>query len=263
MKPFLLRHGYVLLFVFVWAEQMGLPIPAMPALLAMGALAGRFSLPVSLAVATGASLVSDLIWYELGRRRGHSVLNLLCRISLEPDSCVRRTERVFSAAGAYALLVSKFVPGLSTVAPPLAGILQMQRWRFVLCAGLGAALWAGTFLGVGYLFHHELERVAAPLARLGGRLVVLLAAALAAYIGFKYIQRERFLRRLRVARITPDELMRMINSGEDVLVIDLRHPVDFQAVGEKLPGAIHLPPEQLDHRHHEIPRDRDVVLYCT
>ncbi|MBI3695971.1 MAG: DedA family protein [Acidobacteria bacterium] len=204
MNPsFLLRHGYALLFAFVLAEQIGLPIPAMPVLLAMGALAERFSLPVSLALATVASLVSDLVWYELGRRRGRSVLNLLCRISLEPDTCVRRTEKLFSSSGAGALLLAKFVPGLSTVAPPLAGVLRMRMRRFVLYAGLGAALWAGTFLGGGYLFRSELERVAAPFARLGGWLVVLLVAGLAAYIGFKYIQRQRFLRGLRVARITP------------------------------------------------------------
>ena len=262
---FLERHGYAVLFAFVFVEQIGLPIPALPILLGMGALArtGRFSLSVALAVATGASLLSDLFWYELGRRRGHSVLHLLCRISLEPDSCVRRTEKMFSASGACALLLAKFVPGLSTMAPPLAGVVRMRLWRFLLCDGAGALLWAGSLMGVGYLFRSQLERIVAPALRLGGWLVALLVAGLVAYIAWKYIERRRFIRKLRIARITPQELMEKLEAGEDVVVVDLRHSIELEGNGVTLPGALHLLPEELDDRHHEIPRDRDVVLYCT
>ncbi len=262
---FLERHGYILLFGFVFVEQIGLPVPALPVLLAMGALTGtgRFSLGVALAVATSASLLSDLLWYEMGRRRGRSVLNLLCRISLEPDSCVRRTEHMFSATGASALLLAKFVPGLSTMATPLAGIVRMRLWRFILSDGLGAALWSGSFLTLGYLFRSQLERIAAPALRLGGWLVVLLAGGLAGYIGWKYIERRRFLRKLRIARITPQQLMEKLESGEAVVIVDLRHAIDLEGEGVMLPGALHMLPEELDRRHEEIPRDRDVVLYCT
>src|SRR6185295_16061425 len=122
---FLGRQGSIVLFLFVLAEQLGLPLPAVPVLLAMGALAerGRFSLAGALAIAVGASLLADLVWYALGRWRGARVLNLLCRISLEPDSCVRTTQNVLTARGARALLYAKFVPGLSTVAPPVAGLI--------------------------------------------------------------------------------------------------------------------------------------------
>ncbi|HYM13067.1 MAG TPA: VTT domain-containing protein [Bryobacterales bacterium] len=262
---FLDQHAYTIVFAFALAEQMGLPIPALPVLLAVGALAGlgKLSLGMALAAATTASLLSDSFWYELGRRRGHSVLRLLCRISLEPDSCVRRTEGVFAKTGACALIVAKFVPGLSTVAPPLAGVIGMEWWRFLLCAGAGGLLWAGVLLGAGFLFRTEIERVAAPALRMGSGLVVLAVAGLAAYVLWKWIERERFMRKLRVARIRPEELHRRLQSGEKVVIVDLRHSLDFEGESVKLPGAIHMLPEELEQRERDIPRDREVVLYCS
>src|SRR5262245_55858158 len=176
----------------------------MPLLLAAGALAGQhqMSLGGAVALAVLASLISDTIWYELGRIRGGRVLNFLCRISLEPDSCVRKTENLFVKQGARSLLVAKFVPGLNTVAPPLAGIFGMRRWRFMLFDGLGALLWAGGCALVGFVFSNQLELVAARAASLGGWALVILGGALAGYILWKYIQRQRFLHELRVARIT-------------------------------------------------------------
>jgi membrane protein DedA with SNARE-associated domain len=164
MLQFLIRNGYIVLFAWVFAEQIGLPLPAIPLLFAAGALAGtgKLNLLVALALAVCASLVGDLIWYEVGRRKGGSVLNFLCRISLEPDSCVRNTESAFARHGARSLLVAKFVPGLSTAAPPLAGIFQMRRGRFLLFDGLGALIWAGAFVGLGFLFSNQLERLVGP-----------------------------------------------------------------------------------------------------
>jgi membrane protein DedA with SNARE-associated domain len=262
---FLVRHGYAIVFAFVFAEQIGLPLPAIPILLAMGALAGagQLSYAAALLVAVLASLLSDLIWYQLGRRRGSSILNLLCRISLEPDSCVRRTEDVFARHGAGALLYAKFVPGLNTAAPPLAGLFRMRLSRFLGYGALGAVFWAGGFSGLGYLFSNQLERVAGSAAQMGGWLVVLLAAGLGGYIGWKYVERQRFIRKLRIARITPEELQRKIAAGENVVVVDLRHQLEFEAEAVTLPRALHIPPEELGRRHQEIPRNRDVVLYCT
>ncbi len=262
---FLVRYGYVVLFVWVLAEQVGLPIPAVPLLFAAGALggSGRLNFGLAIGVALLASLLSDVTWYEIGRRRGSRVLQLLCRISLEPDSCVRRTEEVFARHGARSLLVAKFIPGLSTAAPPLAGIFHMRLSRFLLFDGLGALIWAGAFAGLGYLFSDQLERIAAYALRLGGSLAVMLAGCLAGYIVWKYAQRLRFLRRLRIARITPQELRRKLDAGEDVVIVDLRHSLDFEADPSTIPGAVRLPPEEVERRHQEIPRDRDIVLYCT
>src|SRR5438093_6440671 len=159
---FVARHGYLVLFVWMAAEQLGLPIPAIPLLLAAGAMAGagRLNLGLLVLVSAVASLLADSLWYELGRRRGVKVLQFLCRVSLEPDSCVRRTEQVFHRYGVRSLLVSKFVPGLATVAPPLAGIFGMSSSQFLLVAGVGAIVYTGTFAGLGYLFSAQLEMMA-------------------------------------------------------------------------------------------------------
>src|SRR5437660_2237816 len=193
---FLLHHGYVLLLGWVFAEQMGLPIPSMPLLLAAGALAGtgHLNFLASLFYVIFAAVMADSIWYQLGRRKGIRILQFLCKISLEPDSCVRRTEGVFSKQGARSLLLAKFLPGLRTVAPPLAGIFHMRPRRFLLFDAAGSLLWSGTFLGLGFVFSGEIERVAEYLASLGGWLLVLLLAAFAAYLTKKFVARQRFLR---------------------------------------------------------------------
>ena len=262
---FILRHGYSVLFAWMAAEQLGVPLPAIPLLLAAGALAGsqRLSLSLILLVSVVASLLADTLWYELGRRRGVPVLNFLCRISLEPDSCVRKTEQMFGRYGVRSLVVAKFIPGLSTAAPPLAGIFGMRLPRFLLFAAVGALLYAGTFAGIGYLFSAQLETMAGMALRLGEWAVLLLGAALAAYVLTKFWQRQRFLRVLRVARITPEELKERLDRGEEIVIVDLRHALDVDSEPHHIPGALHLSPDDLDARHMEIPRDRDIVLYCT
>jgi len=262
---FLINHGYAVLFVWVLAEQVGAPVPAAPMLLAAGVLVGegflRFSLAFILAVA--ASLISDFLWYLIGRLKGGSVLSLLCKISLKPDSCVRRTSDLFYHHGARSLLLAKFIPGLSTIAPPLAGIFRMSLWRFFLYDGLGACLWVGLFVGLGYIFSGQIEEVAAYALKLGTSLTVLVFGSLAAYIIWKYIQRQKFLRHLRIARITPEELKRKFDAGEQVMVVDVRHPFEFAAEPQTIPGAFYFPLEDIDKEHSKIPRDEDVILYCN
>src|SRR5712692_10785632 len=262
---FLVHHGYLVLVGWVFLEQAGLPLPSIPLLLAAGALAGagKLNLPLALLLSVAAAVSADTIWYELGRRRGIRVLQLLCRISLEPDSCVRRTQGVFEKQGARSLLLAKFVPGLSTVATPLAGIFHMRLSRFLLFDALGALLWAGTFLGLGYVFSGQIERVAEHLASLGGWLVVLLLGALAAYIAYKFVARQRFLRELRISRITVDEIKENLDSGEELVIIDLRHSMDFEADPETIPGAFRMDSKELEEKNDRLPRDREVILYCT
>lgn len=259
------QYGYALLFVVVLAEQVGLPIPAVPVLLGVGALsgAGRMSALLAFAAALAASLPPDVVWYELGRRRGSRVLGVLCRISLEPDSCVRRTENLFLRRGRSALLIAKFVPGLSTVAPPLAGMVGIARWQFVLIDTAAAALWAGAWMGLGYAFSDALELAAAQAARVGHSLAAVVGTALAAYVLLKFWQRQRFLRSLRIARITPIELRRRLDDGDAVAIVDTRSPIDVDATPHTIPGARWIGAEDIDRRHDELPRDRDVVLYCS
>ena len=262
---FLIQHGYALLFAWVLIEQMGLPVPAVPLLLAAGALAGsgRINLALAVGLAITAVLLADMFWYYLGRYRGGRVLKLLCRISLEPDSCVRQTEDVFARHGAHSLLIAKFVPGLNTAAPTLAGIFRMGLARFMVFDGLGAFVWVATFTGLGFIFSNQLEQVADYALRWGGSLVVVLIGSLAAYILWKYIQRQRFLHRLRIARISPQELMDKLSAGDGIMVVDLRQALDIEAVPYRIPGALRMALNEVEQRHQEIPRDRDIVLYCS
>ena len=262
---FLVRHGYLLLLAWVFVEQSGIPIPTIPLLLAAGALAGihQLNLPASLLIVTFAAVAADSLWYQLGRRKGTAILQLLCKISIEPDSCVRRTEGLFSRHGARSLLFAKFLPGLSTVAPPLAGIFRLRPRLFLLFDASGAFLWALTFLGLGYAFSGQIERIAAEAATLGRGLVAILIGALAGYLAYKYISRRRFMRQLRIARITVEELKLKIDAGEDVAVVDLRHSVEFAAEPDIIPGAFHLDASALEANRDLLPRDREVVLYCT
>lgn len=261
----LLRHGYYVVFGWVLAEQIGLPIPAEPFLLAAGGVAGsgRLHLTWILLAAAVASLIADTVWYWIGRLAGMRVLGWLCRITLEPDSCVRRSERFFSGHGARSLVIAKFIPGLNTAAPPLAGVLRMPLPLFLAYSALGGLVWASAWVGVGFVFSAQLEVAAAYAARLGDGLMVVVVLTAGAYIGWKYIARQRFLRRIRIARITPEDLKAKLDGGESTLVVDVRERLDFHKDPFIIPGALHLVTEELEARHREIPRDRDVILYCT
>lgn len=263
--PFLLQHGYSVLFLAVLAEQAGLPIPATPVLLGVGALVGleKMSLAPALLLALVACLLSDSLWYWLGRRRGGSILRILCAISLEPESCVSTTRSMFSKLGSSAVLIAKFVPGLSTAAPPMAGMTQMPYWLFVAADGVGSLLWAVAFLGLGWLFRFQIEVLGETVESFGSRAGLLVFVLLAAYIAFKFIQRRRFLRSLRVARITPGEVLQQIETGEPVSIIDLRNEAELTATGFMLPRARWYSRAGLEANHQEIPRDRDIILYCS
>jgi len=265
LVDFLVAHGHLVVFLWVLAGQAGAPVPELPLLLAAGALAaaGHLSLWLLLALAVLASLLSDCAWYLLGRRYGVRVLALLCRISLEPDSCVRRTQLAFSAHGALTLLTCKFVPGLATAVPPLAGVVRMRLWRFLWLDAVGAAIWALAFMLPGYAFGDRIEELATGIAVTGTWLLAAFAAIVVGWIALRWLQRRVFLRRLATARITPAELIALQQAAPAPFVIDLRHASDYEADPHVLPGALWFDAEQLATRHAEIPRDRDVVLYCT
>lgn len=265
VTSFLVQHGYLVLFAVVFAEQVGLPIPALPVLLAVGALAGAGQVNPAAAVLFGvaACLAGDLIWYELGRHRGRQVLALLCRISLEPDACVRQTEAFFLRHGLRSLVLGKFIPGLSTITPAMAGLFAVRPGRFLLYNGLGALLWVIAFMAPGYLFSDQLERIAAQAQRFGSSTVLLLVTSLALYVLYKYMHRRRVLRELRIARVTPEELKGMLDQGQDVVIVDLRQSPAIDEDPYTIPNALRMAVEEIEQRHHEIPRDRDVILFCA
>lgn len=189
----------------------------------LGALAaaGKMNWAVALSAATIGSLLADLIWFYLGRYRGQRVLNLLCRISLEPDSCVRRTENLFTRYGMPGVMVAKFVPGLSTLVPPLAGNAGVSTSRFILFDGLGSLLYGGGFILLGAFFSRQLNQIIHALASLGDSALGVLAGLAVLYIGLKYFQRQQLLRKLRIARISVDELHEKLEAGENPIILGL------------------------------------------
>ncbi len=262
---FVVQYGYALLFGWVLIEQGGLPIPATPLLLAAGALAGRgrMSFPLVILAATAACMGADLFWYSFGKRRGAIVLNLLCRIALEPDSCVRRTETRFERWGARTLLICKFVPGLNTAAPALAGMVGVPYERFFLFDFIGGLLWSLSFTLLGFIFSKQLDRIVADAHLFSGWLLFLFLGGVVAYVLYRWRDRERFIRQVKGDRITPDELKHELEAGEHPVIIDLRHPLDVLTDPRTLPGALQISPEDLEARNSEITRDGDIVLFCT
>jgi membrane protein DedA with SNARE-associated domain/rhodanese-related sulfurtransferase len=264
-SQFLIRHGVPLIFAAVFVEQMGLPLPALPWLLAAGALsaAGKLNLGLGLGATVIACLVADAIWFYLGRYRGNQVLGLLCRISLEPDSCVRRTQNVFTKYGLRGVLVAKFLPGMNTVAPPLAGMSGMSAGRFLFVDGAGSVLYGACLLGFGYFFSRQIDQIGAAFARVGGSALTLIIGLAALYVAYKYWQRQRLLHELRMARITVSELRQKLEAGEAPLIFDLRSSAAVEQDPILIQGAVHLSMEDIEKRLSEFPRDRDIVVYCS
>jgi len=262
---FLAEHGASVLFWVVFVEQCGFPIPSIPVLIAAGALvgAGKMTVATALLVPVAAALPPNLAWYYLGRFKGGKVLGFLCRLSLEPDSCVRDTQHLFHRNGPRALLIAKFIPGLSTVAPPLAGIVGMTAATFIVYDVGGALIWAGVSAGVGALFSNQLEQLAGLAGQAGGLLFLTLVGAVAGLLGYKVYLRQNFFRHLRMAKISVDELKRRLDAGDAITVVDVRHPLTLELDPDSIPGAINFNLEEIEHRHLEIPRDRDIVLYCS
>lgn len=260
---FLIRHGYLLLFFWLLAEQAALPLPSIPLLLACGALSRTGPMDWRLVLLYGiiACLIADNTWFQLGKRRGARILKFICRVALEPDSCVRQTENAFSKYGMRSLLVAKFVPGLNTVAAPMAGRSGASLGRFLFFDSLGILIWLACYTSIGYLFSDQLETVADYALRMGKGLIMVIASMLAVWIIWKYVQRQRFLRSLAVARITAGELRNMLQAGEKVLIVDVRAISAENPAA--IPGALLISTEEMATRHEEIPRDRDLILVCN
>jgi membrane protein DedA with SNARE-associated domain/rhodanese-related sulfurtransferase len=259
---FLLHHGYAILFLAVLAEQIGLPLPSSLLLLAAGALAGlhRMNPLAALSLAISASLIGDSVWYCLGRERGGAILGHVCRVSLEPETCVSRTHSLYFRYGAKSLLFCKFVPRLGTLGPPMAGMMQLPPWRFLLLDAGGALVWSGTFVAIGWMFRIQLEILGAAMARLGARFAIVLAAALVVYVAFKYIERRRLYRTLRIARISPFELRHRLDAQEKLIVIDLRNPIEWRE--GRIPGSLQFEEAELDLTI-SAKADAETILYCS
>jgi membrane protein DedA with SNARE-associated domain/rhodanese-related sulfurtransferase len=266
----LVKHGYSVLFVSVFARQMWLPVPAILFLIAAGALAdsGRMTLAFALGLAVVACLLADMVWYEAGRRWGDQILHFIYGLALDPDAACRRSKEAFVRHGARTLMLAKFVVGLDAAMPPLAGVSGTSRLRFIAFDAIGAALWSGVYGGLGYLLGKDLDHAATYGARLGLFWVILVSAALAMYLSRKLVRWHRFVRESRLARITPEELKKKMDAGEQVIIVDLHGCRDGPRGHRGIPGAVCLDPHRLRQRDNlknrtQLPRDRELVLYCT
>lgn len=257
--------SYWAVFAAVLAENLGLPLPAWPVIVlgAVAAAQSRGSVLLVLVTATVAALCADSAWFFFGRTRGRKVLRLLCALSLNPDSCVRKTEDTFTRHGLKSLLVAKFLPGLNTVAPPMAGMLKHSAARFLMFDSCGALLWAGSAVAVGYFWQHEVQLVLDRFSRFGHGAVVGAIAAFVAFALWKYYERRRYYGKLRAARIRPEEVQQMLSQGQEVVIVDLRSGLSLEHDKHKLPGALLIPPEEFEQHVERIPRDREIILYCT
>jgi membrane protein DedA with SNARE-associated domain/rhodanese-related sulfurtransferase len=264
LRQLLINHGAPIVFIAVLLEQLGLPLPALPWFLAAGALSaeGKFNFNTAMSVSVLACLLADGLWFYLGRARGSKILALLCRISLEPDSCVRRTQNLFTKYGWRGILVAKFVPGLSTVTPPLAGMSGLGASRFFPIDAAGSLLYSGCFICLGYFFSNELEQIGKALSSIGTSALALVVGALVVYIGLKYWQRRRLLDELRMARVTVADLRRMLATGKDVAILDLRS-AEEAASEAGIDGAVHLTMDDIKRGKYNVPHDREVVVYCS
>jgi membrane protein DedA with SNARE-associated domain len=260
---FVARHGYVLLFCWLLAEQAALPIPSIPLLLVSGALTrtGQLQLSWVLIYALAACLIADNAWYQVGRCYGAQALRFVCAMSLEPDSCVRRTENVLIKYGLRTLLISKFIPGLSVVATPLAGGSDASFSRFLLFDSLGALIWIASYVFVGYLFSDQVELAIGYALRMGSGIVVVALGVFIIWIAWKFVQRRRFVKSINVARISAEELMATLDAGANVTIVDVRSNLIRDV--DSVPGTLRIPIEDLAGRHEEIPRDREIILFCT
>jgi len=258
------HYGLAFVFVNVLLLQAGLPVPAWPTLIVTGALAARspYTLAGLLGTAVLASAIGNFTWYLAGRRLGGRVLKTLCRVSLSPDSCVRQTESIFERFGAPSLMFAKFVPGFASVATAMAGVVRIPPWRFVLFDAIGAALWSGVAIALGYLFRDAVGEVINVLDELGRVGVLLLVAAFVAFVLVKWIQRQRFIRQLRMDRLSVAELKALLTTGEPTTVIDVRSKL-AQAVTGRIPGAITVDATNLRVELLGIEPRNEVVVYCA
>lgn len=262
----LLSHGYVVVFGVILLENLGLPLPGLVLLIVAGALvgAGKLGFPLVVLGAIAGALIGDVVWYVLGRWRGRPVLGFLCRLSLNPDTCVGKTERFFLRHGMPTLLVAKFLPGLNTVVPPLMGTLRAKFPLFLAYDTGGALIFALVSAGIGYLLGAEMvDRAHAAVAQMGTLLGWGVVGFGVAYVGWRLALRLRVRTALKTVGLTSAELRRRQEDGQKLVVIDVRTPLAVKEKPRVIPGALRASHEELDRIAETLSSDQTIVAYCV
>jgi len=261
----LAQYGLMIVVINVLLDQIGFPVPAVPTLVVAGAVAadGQLSLPAVFVWSVMACLAADCGWYLVGQKYGIRVLKTLCKISLEPDSCVSQTQTRFESWGVNSLVIAKFIPGLAIIAPPLAGAMRIGWPRFIFLSICAAMLWVGAGLVAGMVFKSQIARLLEHLADIGSMAGAGAAVLLAAYIAYKWWERSRFYKMLRMARISVADLYALIQAGAAPIVVDVRSFTARQLEPRWIPGALHVPLQDVAAHLKDLPRDHEIILYCT
>jgi membrane protein DedA with SNARE-associated domain len=265
MSSLLAQHGLALVFFNVLLTQAGVPVPAVPILIVAGAFVAQGQIgPASLLlVAVVASLIGDTLWYFAGRRYGYRILRTLCRVSIEPDSCVKQTENIFERWGAPSLMVAKYIPGFSTIAPPLAGTMRLGLALFLAYSAVAALLWVGLPVALGAIFQAEVERALEWLESMGTGAVAAIAAIVLLYVAVKVVQRYMLIRFLRMVRISVEELRDLMRQKSKPIVLDARSAMARKLDPRRLPGAVAVDINAPQAVLVAVPPDRDVIVYCS
>ena len=261
------QHGYLVIFVLVLAEAIGLPVPAAVALVAGGAAAAAhlMRLPAVIGLSILAMLLGDSLLYILGRYMGWTLLGLLCRVSTNPESCILRSAESFYKRGKVTLVIAKFIPGINTMAPPLAGSMRMRFFQFVRLDFLGASLYASAYIMLGFVFRDFLKSITRGFQVAGHAVEEVVVLAVIGYV----IYRMLLYRKHRVYRIVPrvqvEELAQRLAAGEGdkVMIVDVRSHGYYDSGTERIKGSIRIEPNNLNQELQTIPKDKDIYLYCT
>ena len=261
------HHGYVLVFTIVFAEAIGLPVPAALALVAGGAAAGSGILPIPgvLGLALLAMMLGDSLLYVLGRYMGWRLLGLLCKVSANPETCILRSAESFYKRGKITLVIAKFIPGVNTMAPPLAGSMKMRPQQFLRLDLAGAALYAGAYFFLGYLFRDFLAAIMRGFQAASRAMEATLVLALLVYIAYRvWMYRKHAMYRV-VPRVQVDELAKRLASeaAASMLLIDVRSHGYYDPGSARIKGSVRMEPNNLSEEIKKLAKDKDIYVYCT
>jgi membrane protein DedA with SNARE-associated domain len=260
-------HGYALTFGLLLAEALGLPFPAAIALVAAGAAVAAHALwgPYVVAVALAALLCGDIVQFWLGRYMGWALLGFLCRVSINPETCILRSAESFYKRGKITLVIAKFIPGVNTMAAPLAGSMKMRFWQFLRLDLAGASLYSLTYLLVGYLSRDFLAAILRGFHAAGRAMEAVVIATLAVYGIYRIVQYRKNKAYNVVPRVQVEELARRLASEDSarVLIVDVRSHGYYDSGAARIKNSIRIEPNNLEAEIKNLPKDKDIYLYCT
>lgn len=256
------RFGLWLVFLNIFGQALGLPLPAYPTLIVTASTA-MFPPSLIVVLAVFAALLGDTLWFLAGRRYGHHILRLMCRLSISPDTCVSRTEGAIGRHGVRVLMFARFVPGLSALSVPMAGALGVSWRTFLLYDAIGAVLWSGVAVALGVGFASHIVAVLGAFDALGRGVLWLVVLLFALYLLNRWLNRYRLLRSLRMARIGVQTLEGWMKDEITPVVIDVRSAAGRAVDPFTIPGALAIEPNDIAEKLRDVPRDRRIVVFCA